>query len=149
MAELVHAGDGESERHCVASRAHADRRQDDDGQKLDRGDRAERQPGDRLVEAAVHRREDRAPADQQPPSRAVQPAERAPRLAPQREHHRRRRDPQPCHAEHRHPREQQHGERRAEVVKDGARHEVQLRRDLPVLHRWWLMMLGKGVPVHA
>ena len=87
MAELVDAGHRERERERVAWTAHADRRQHDDREELDRGDRAQRQPGDRLVEAAVHRREDRAPADQQPDRGPVQPAERAPRPSPQREHH--------------------------------------------------------------
>src|SRR3712207_6856965 len=50
--------------------------------------------------------------------RSVEGGPDAPRLAPQREHGRRGGDPQPCHAQHVHAREQQHGERRSEIVED-------------------------------
>ena len=87
---------------------------------------AERQPVDREVEAAVHQREHGAPGQQQPPAVAVEPREAA-RPAPEREDQRGRGDPQPGDAEHVDAREQQHGERRAEVVEDRADDEVRVR----------------------
>jgi hypothetical protein len=99
-----------------------DRRERDDRQELDRRDGREREAVDREVEPHVHHREHRAPAQDQ---RVGQPRERPP---PRREHGRRGGDPQPGDAERVDPGEQQHRERRAEVVEDGGDEEVAVRR---------------------
>ena len=67
VGEDVDAGHCERQGETVAAPADADCREQDHGQELDRRDRAERQPVDREVEAAVHRGEDRGEADHQPP----------------------------------------------------------------------------------
>ena len=120
--QQVDAGHGEHERRPVAPRPRAQGREDDHGQELDRGDRAQRQPVDREVEAAVHDREDRAQRDQQ------RVAQERPRPPPGREHHGRRRDPQPARAQRPDAREEQDRERRAEVVEHRAAHEPGVRR---------------------
>ena len=126
VGEQVDARHRERQGGEVARRACAERRERDDRQELDRGDRAEREPVDRRVEADVHQRQDRAPGEQQPAPVAILRGVRAPRPAPQREDQRRGRDPQPRHAEHVDAREEQHGERGAEVVEDRADEEVQM-----------------------
>ena len=93
--------------------------------------RRERLPVDREVEAAVHQRQDAPPGQQQPPAAAIEAGERAPGAAPAREDQRGRDDAQPGHAEHVDAREQQHGERRAEVVEDRADDEVAVRWHAP------------------
>ena len=128
VGEQVDARHRERQRRQVARRTRADRGERDDRQELDRGDGAEREPVDRHVEADVHQREDGTPGDQQPPSLAVLRRVRAPGPAPEREDQRRRGDPQPRDAEHVDAREEQHSERRAEVVEDGAAEEVQVGR---------------------
>ena len=109
-------------------RASAQRRERDHGQELDRGDRAERQAVDGEVEAAVHERQHAAPGHEQPARLAVELRQHAPGPPPDGEDERGGGDAQPGHAEHVHPREQQHREGRAEVVEDGADDEVQVRR---------------------
>ena len=87
---------------------------------------AERQPVDREVEAAVHQREHAAELRAASRSRSSGHGRRQAR-----EHHRRGRDPQPGGAERPDADEQQHGERRAEVVEDGADGEVGVGREPP------------------
>ena len=103
----------------VAPRAHPERGEHDHRQELDRRDRGQRQPVDRRVEAAVHDRQHEAPGDH------VAIAQQVPGPPPGGEDQRGRGDPQPRHPEHVDAREQQHGERRAEVVEDGADDEGQ------------------------
>jgi hypothetical protein len=131
VGQHVHARDGEPERAEVAWCASADSRERDHGQELDCGDGAERQPRDRLVERAVHRREHEPPRHQQPRLGG----ERPPRPSPEREHDRGRRDPEPRDPEHRDTRKQQHRERRPQVVEHRATDEVQLRGWATARHR--------------
>ena len=63
VCEQVDAEDCERQRGAVPPGARPERREHDHGQELDRGDRAERQPVDREVEAAVHDAEHGAPRD--------------------------------------------------------------------------------------
>jgi DNA-binding Lrp family transcriptional regulator len=94
----------------------------------DRRYRSERQPVDRQIEAAVHHCQQRTPAGQQATSRTIQRGESAPRATQEREHGRRRDDSQPRDTQHVDARSQQHGERRAKVVKDGADDAQDVRR---------------------
>ena len=128
VGEEVNAGDGERQRPRVAGAASAHRRQGDHRQELDRGHGPQRQPVDRHVEAAVHRGQDRAPRGQQAPPGAIERRERPPRAAPGGEDRRGGGDPQPGHAQHVHPREQQHRERGPQVVEHGADQEPGVRR---------------------
>jgi hypothetical protein len=118
VGEQVDPGHGEHQGANVARRTRAERGEHDDREELDRGDGAERQAVDGQVEAAVHHRQHHAPREQQPA------AQEAPGTPPGREDQRRRRDAQPGHAEGLDAGEQQDGERRAEVVEDGAADEV-------------------------
>ena len=118
----------------VAPDTGADQGQDDRADELDRRHRRERQVVDREVEARVHRREHRAEADDQRAAPAIEREQLPPRPAPDREDQRGRGDPQPGDAEHVDPGEQQHGERRPQVVEDRAAREVQPRRQLAGAH---------------
>jgi len=90
----------------------ADQRQHDRADELDGRDGRERQVVDRDVEAHVHRGEHRAEANDQRAPASIQREQPRHGPPPDREDQRSRRDPQPGHAEHVDPREQQHGERR-------------------------------------
>ena len=128
VREQVDAGDGEHQREPVPRRPRPERRERDHRQELDRRDRAERQPVDREVEAGVHHGEHGAPRDHGPPRGRRHARVRPPRPAPERETRRGRGDPQPGDAEDVHAREEQHGERGAEVVEHRAADEVGVRR---------------------
>jgi len=130
----VDAGHGHRQRGQVARRPGAERGQCNHREELDGRHRAQRQPGDRLVEAAVHRRQDCTEGDQQADGVAVGAAERPPRPPPRGEHDRRARDPQPGDAQRRDAAEQQHGEGRSEVVEQRAAGEVALRGNAPRRH---------------
>ena len=121
--EQVDADDGQRERGRVAPRPRAERGQRDDRQELDRGDRAERQPVDREVEAAVHHREHGAEREQQS-ARAAAPTAAARRTA------RRAAAAIRSQAVPERPdaHEEQHRERRPEVVEHGAADEPRVRR---------------------
>jgi hypothetical protein len=128
VGQQPHARHRQREGEPVAHRAGAERGQDDHGQELDGRHRAQRQAVDGQVEAAVHDRQHGPPAEQRAALPAPRRRERAPGTAPQREHRRGRHDAQEGDAEHLHAREQQHRERRSEVVEDGAHQEVQVGR---------------------
>ena len=116
------------DRGDVASRARADRGQQDRADELDRRNRRQREPVDRDVEADVHRGEDGAQRDDQRPPAAIEREERPPGPPPEGEDRGGGGDPEPRDAEHVHPGEQQDREGRPEVVEDGAADEVRLRR---------------------
>jgi len=65
VGEQVDPRHGYQERHGVAGGARTQCRERHHRQELDRGDRAQRQPIDGDVEAAVHQRQDRAPTGEQ------------------------------------------------------------------------------------
>ena len=129
VRQEIDARDGESERERVPRRSRAERRQGDHGQELDRGHGAEWQAVDGHVEADVHRGEDHRQSGYDVPGSAVRAGEGAPRPTPGREDQRRARDPKPGDAERLDSREQEHGERRPEVVKHRAPDEEGLRWD--------------------
>ena len=129
VRQQVDAGGRRPDRSAVASRTRADRRQDDRADELDRCNRRQRQPVDRDVEADVHRRKDGAQGDDQRPSVAIERKERPPGPPPESEDRRGRGDPEPGDAEHVDPGEEQHGERRPQIVEDRAADEVRLRRN--------------------
>ena len=126
--EHVHAGNREREREPVSKRADAERRKDDHRQELDRCDRPQREPVDCEVEARVHHREDEPERDEEPERRPVEPWKRPPWPSPDGEHDRRAHDAEPGDAEWLDPHEQEHGERRAEVVEHRASDEEGRRR---------------------
>src|SRR5215207_7418995 len=66
VREEVHTEDGQCQGSGVARCARAERREGENREKLDRGDRAERQAVDRQVEARVHHREHRSPRQERP-----------------------------------------------------------------------------------
>src|SRR4051812_38973099 len=94
------------------------------GPANDGRDSGERQQVDRDVEARVHHGEHRAERGDEAPPAPVERAQHVHGRAPEREDGRRRGDPQPGDAEHVHAREEQHRERRPEVVEDRAAGEV-------------------------
>jgi hypothetical protein len=128
VGEQVHAGNGQDQRDGVAACARAHRGKGDHGKELDRRHGAQRKAVDRDVETGVHHREHGAPREQQALSRAIESLERATGAAPQGEYERRPRDPQPGHTEDLDAREEEHRERRSEVVEDRADDEVHVRR---------------------
>ncbi len=126
--EEVDARNRQRERGGVAGRARAEGGERDDGEELDRGDGAEREPVDGDVEAAVHEREDGAPLQEEGACVRVEPAPQAPGAAPEREDQGGGGDPQPGDAEDVDADEQQHREGGAEVVEDRAGDEVDVGR---------------------
>jgi Lrp/AsnC family leucine-responsive transcriptional regulator len=145
VGEQVHAADGQHERGAVAQRARRDGGEHDHRQELDGGDGAQRQPVDRQVEAAVHHREDGSPGDDQHLRPPVDARPDAPGPAPDREDERRRGDPQPGDAQRIDPDEQQHGERRPEVVEHRAHDEPQVRRHA-LCHHLYARQRGAAKP---
>ncbi len=122
VGEQVDAADRGGQREAVPPRPRPERRERDHRQELDRGDRAQREPVDREVEARVHRREDQSHRDHG----AV--PEQPPRTPPDGEDDRGARDPEPRDTEWLDPGEEQDGERGPEVVEDGADDEEALGR---------------------
>ena len=112
----------------AASGSRAGRGERDDRQELDRGDGPEREAIDCDVEAGVHDREDDPPRSEQTLAGAIELGVGPPWPPPGSEDHCRRRDPKPGDAEHSDPGEQENRERRAQVMEDGARDEVEMRR---------------------
>ena len=129
VGEEVDAADCECQRGGVPPRPRAECGERDYGQEFDRRDRAERQPVDRQVEAHVHHRQDGAPGDKRPPASLVETGDEPPRSPPDREDGSRGGDPEPGDAEDVDPCEEQHRERRPEVVEDRAADEVGVRRE--------------------
>jgi len=115
--------DRQRQRQQVAAGPGASRGQDDGAEKLDRADRGQRQPVHRQVEQRVHRRQHDAEPEQHPPLGRAEPGDHPPRAPPHRKDHGRARDPQPGDPEHADVDEQQHRQRRAEIVKDRAHQE--------------------------
>ena len=128
VRQQVHAYGRCRDRGDVASRPRTDRREDDRADELDRGNRRQREPVDRDVEADVHRGEDGPQRNDQRPSAAIEREKRAPGPPPEGEDRRGRGDPEPCDAEHVHPGEEQDREGGPEIVEDGAADEVRLGR---------------------
>jgi hypothetical protein len=127
LREQVDADRRCSNRGEVAGNPGAEQGEPDGSEELDRRHHRQRQAVDRHVEACVHRREHRPqPADEQPAA-AIESGEPPPGPPPDREHRRRGSDPQPRDSERLDPREQEHRERRPEVVEDGAADEVRVR----------------------
>ena len=127
--QRIDAGDRDRERHEIARASHADQRDRDRRDELDRGDGRERQPLDREIEDRIHRREDGAERDDDQQRPPIGAQEEPPRPPPEREDDRRRRDPEPRDAERLDQREEQHREGRAEIVEDRADEEEGVRRD--------------------
>jgi hypothetical protein len=123
------AGQGQQ----VARGAAADGGKQDRAEELDRADRREREPVHSQVEQRVHHGQDGAQAREDPALVGGRGTQHPPGPAPGREHDRRRRDPQPRHAQDVDPREQQHRERRPEVVEDRTDQEVRRGRE-PLHH---------------
>ncbi len=123
-----HACRGEHEGSGVTPGPSPGRGQDHGADELDRAHRRQRQPVHGEVERRVHDGEHRAEGDQGPPAARAQPPYQPPRPPPGGEHRRRACDAQPGDPEHADAGEQQHGQRRPEVVKDGADKEERLRR---------------------
>jgi hypothetical protein len=119
----VDAGNGEAERERIAEAARPDGSECDRPEELDRGDRAQGQPVDRLVEDRVHHAEHDPEPEQEQPARAVEPRERPPRTAPHGEDDRGGGDAEPGDAQHVDAGEEKDGEGGAEVVKDRAADE--------------------------
>jgi hypothetical protein len=105
--------------------------QDHGATELDRAHRRQRQPVHREVERRVHQGQHQAQGQQRTPAAPAEFPVRLPRTPPQREHRGRGRHPQPGHPEHVEPGEQQHRQRRPQVVEYGADHEERLRRYPP------------------
>ncbi len=126
VGQQVDAEHGQPERRAVPSRSGAYGGKRDDGKELDRRHRSQRQRVDGDVEARVHDGEDDSQRDDEPPRRAIHPGEGAPRPSPESEHRCRARDAQPCHAERFDSCEEEHRERRPEVVEYGTSDEVRL-----------------------
>jgi len=129
VRQQVHAPGRDGDRGEVARDARTRCGEQDRPEELDRRDRREWQTVDREVEARVHHGEHPAERPDGEPAVAIEPAQAAPRPPPRSEHEGSRRDPQPGDPEHVDPCEEEHGERRAEVVEDGAAGEVRRRRN--------------------
>ena len=122
LDEQRDAGDGEGERERVAAGAGAVRREGDDAEELDAGDGRQRQPVEGEVEGGVHGREDAAERDDEQALLAAGRAPDGPRWAQQREHQRGRGHPKPCHTHRVQVGEEEHRERRPEVVEGRSDH---------------------------
>jgi hypothetical protein len=123
-----HTRRGEDEGRGVARGSCAGGGQDHGAEELDRADRGQRQPVHREVERRVHHGQHRAQGEQRAAAAPAQRPDASPWPPPEREHRGRAGYPQPGHPEHVQPGEQQHRQRRAQVVEDGADAEVRLRR---------------------
>ena len=128
VGERHDARDRQHEGQQVAPGPRAGRRQHHDAEELDGADGRQRQPVDREVEERVHGGQDGAEPEQQPAPGRRQPPDEAPGPPPDGQHDGGARDPQPRDAEHVNVCEEQHGERRPEVVEDRADDEERHRR---------------------
>ena len=102
------------------------RRENDHRQELDRGHRPEREAVDGDVETDVHHRERRAEREHDRASFAIESRKSPPRPSPEGEHRRSACDSEPGDAERVDPGEEEHRERRPEVVEDRAPDEERL-----------------------
>jgi hypothetical protein len=123
-----HARGGEHQGSGVTPGPRAGRGQDDGAEEFDGAHRGQRQPVRCQVERRVHRREHHAQRRHPPAVIGAEPADQPPRPPPHREQQRGAGDPQPCDPEHVQPREQQHRQRRTQIMEDGADQEERLRR---------------------
>jgi hypothetical protein len=123
-----HACRGERERSSVAPGPRPGGGQDHSAAELDRAHRRQRQPVHGEVERRVHDGEHHAEGDQGPPAARAEFRYQPPRSPPGGEHRRRAGDAQPGDPEHADAGEQQHRQRRSEVMEDGADKEKRLRR---------------------
>ena len=131
--------DGEGERARVATGARAVRRECDDAEELDAGDGRERQPVEGEVEGGVHGGENATQGDDQQALVAPGRAPDRPRRADHREHERGRGHPQPGDAHGVEVGEEEHRERRPEVVEGRAdHHEAAADRRPDAEAGWWL-----------
>ena len=112
----------ERQRHGVASRACAVRREGDHPEELDAGDRGERAAVEGQVERRVHAGQDHAEGDHDAPVGGGRRSQHRPRAAPDCEHDGGRGEPEPGDPERVDVDEQQDRERRAQVVEAGAEH---------------------------
>jgi hypothetical protein len=108
--------------------------QDHGAEELDRAYRRERQPVHREVERRVHQGQHHAQRQQRAAAAPAELPVGAPRPPPQREHRGRAGHPQPRHPEHVEPGEQQHRQRRPQVVEHRADQEKRLRGYPPAWH---------------
>jgi hypothetical protein len=113
-----HADGGEGQGEDVAPAAGRGRGQQHRAEEFDRTHRGQRKPGQRQVEQRVHRGEHHPELDEHGPLRPVEPGNEPPWAAPDGEDHGGARDAQPGHPEHRDAEEQQHGQRRPEIMKN-------------------------------
>ena len=118
VGDRGHADRGEGQGEDVAPAAGRGRGQQHRAEEFDRTHRGQRKPGQRQVEQRVHRGEHHPELDEHGPLRPVKPGNEPPGAAPEGEDHGGTRDAQPGHPEHRDAEEQQHGQRRPEIVED-------------------------------
>jgi hypothetical protein len=122
LGEQPDAADRQDERRGVAPGAGAVRRQRDDAEELDPGHGRQREPVEGQVEGRVHGREDQPERDDQPPLTRPGRTPDRPRWTDQRQHEGRGGHPEPGDSERRQVHEQQHRERRPEVVERRSDH---------------------------
>ena len=127
--EQEHARDRKPERQEIARAAQADERHRDGGGEFDRGDRGERQPVDRQIEAHIHGGQNDAQQQDQAARRGRRFGEGPPGLRQTAKMSGGRGDPQPGDAQGRQLGEKQHGERGSEIVEDGADQEIDMRAE--------------------
>jgi hypothetical protein len=119
---------GEEQGSGVATGPRAGRGQDHGAEELDRAYRRQRQPVHREVEHRVHHREYQAHRHQVPAFASAETADEPPGPPPERKYDRRAGDPEPGHPEHVDPSEQEHRQRRPQIVENGADQEERLWR---------------------
>ncbi len=123
IGDRGHPRGGEGEGQDVAPAAGGRRREQHGAEELDGAHGGQGQPGQRQVEQRVHGGEHHAELDENALSGAVEPGHEPPRAAPEGEHHGGGDDAQPRHPQDRDAEEQQHRERRPQVVKHRADQE--------------------------
>jgi hypothetical protein len=123
-----HARRGEEQGSGVAPGPRAGRGQDHGAEELDRAHRGQRQPVHRQVEHRVHDREHQAHRHQVPALADAETADQPPGPPPEGQHDGRTGDSEPRHTEHVDSREQQHGQRRPQIVENGTDQEERLWR---------------------
>jgi hypothetical protein len=129
IGQQVDAANRQRQRERIPTRPGAERGQHDWPGKLDSADGAQREAGNRQVEARVHGGEDDAERHQRAELRRRQAAHQSPGSAPHRKDDRGARNAQPRNTQDVHLLEQENGEGRAEVVEHGAHQEVRVGRD--------------------
>jgi hypothetical protein len=107
----------------VATPAVGRRGQQHGAEELDGTHGGQGQPGQRQVEQRVHGGQHHAELNEYASLGAVEPGHEPPRTAPEAEHHGGGHDAQPRHPQDRDTKEQQHRERRPQVVEHRADQE--------------------------